>query len=258
MLPGEQGTYFVNLYMAEIFWNTTDARIFSVFAEGQPVVVDLDLVRDIGAPFTAKIYPFGIEVSDGTLTIDFVASVDIAKVSGVEVFFQPGGVEAPFGAPIAPPLAAPVATPLAPPVTAPVAPPATAPAATPVVPPVAAPVTAPATTPVVPPATAPAATPVVPPVAAPVATPAATPVVPPVAVPVATPAAAPVVPPVTVPAATPVVPPVAPPTGLPIVARVNCGSFQFSQNDGTVWSTDTSAFHSGGTSFTDNNITVSK
>ena len=230
MLPGEQGTYFVNLYMAEIFWNTTGARIFSVFAEGQPVVVDLDLVRDIGAPFTAKIYPFGIEVSDGTLTIDFVASVDIAKVSGVEVFFQPGGVEAPFGTPIAPPLAAPVATPLAPPVTAPVAPPATAPAATPVVPPVAAPV----------------------------ATPAATPVVPPVAVPVATPAAAPVVPPVTVPAATPVVPPVAPPTGLPVVARVNCGSFQFSQNDGTVWSTDTSVFHSGGASFTDNNITVSK
>ena len=211
--------------MAEVFFNTTGSRIFSVFSEGKPVMENLDLVLDIGASFAAKIYPFGIEVSDGSLTIEFVASVDKAKVSGVEVFFQPGVVAPPFGAPVTPPkspVASPVSPPVAAPVVSPVTPPVTPPAAAPVTPPMAAPIVAPVKAPAAPPVTAPATGPVASPMAAPVAA------------------------------------PVTPPNNSNVVARVNCGSFQFSQTDGTVWATDSLSFHSGGANFTDNNITVCK
>ena len=48
--------------------------------------VDLDIIEDIGANFTAKVYAFtSSTVDDGVLNIEFAASVDNAMVSGLEV-----------------------------------------------------------------------------------------------------------------------------------------------------------------------------
>lgn len=60
------------------------------------------------------------------------------------------------------------------------------------------------------------------------------------------------------PSAGPTAPPVnstVPPTYAQVVVRVNCGSYDFATNqtDGTVWAEDT--FNTGGTNYTDNNVT---
>jgi len=91
--------YKVSLHMAEIFHTETGRRVFDVFIEGDRVLTDLDLVQDIGAAFTAKEYMFTKEVSDGVLDISFVAKVDYAKVSGIEVILDPSSKTDPIVAP---------------------------------------------------------------------------------------------------------------------------------------------------------------
>jgi len=129
--------------MAEVFFNETGQRVFDVFAENQSVLKDLDLVADIGAPFTAKIYTFAIE-AQGTLTIDFDASVDNAKVSGIEVVYYPNLAPT---APFAPPVRAPTAAPTKAPVTSTTAPVTSTTAPVTTAPVTAAPVTSPTTPP---------------------------------------------------------------------------------------------------------------
>jgi len=91
VLPPDDGTYSytstVYLYMAEMFWNTTDQRIFNVTMEGSPVLENLDLMVDIGAPNTAKLYQFKIDVNDGVLNLDFEAVKDLACVNAISVYF---------------------------------------------------------------------------------------------------------------------------------------------------------------------------
>jgi len=109
--------------MAEIYHNVTGRRVFDVFIEGDNVLTDLDLVEDIGAAFTAKEYVFTKEVSDGVLDILFVAKVDQAKVSGIEVILAPTLPVLPVTPPVLPlPTISPIDQPIAPPVDQPTVP----------------------------------------------------------------------------------------------------------------------------------------
>jgi predicted outer membrane repeat protein len=91
--------------MAEIYHTETGRRVFDAFIDGERVLTDLDLVKDIGAAFTARDYVFTKEVSDGVLNISFVAKVDKAKISGITVIadsFDNADPAVPSTAPIAP------------------------------------------------------------------------------------------------------------------------------------------------------------
>lgn len=102
--------------MAEVFWNVTDQRVFDVSIEGDVVIKDLDLVRDIGASFTAKEYQFIREITDGVVNISFDTSVDFAKVSGIEVIYTENlpstlsPIKSPTPAPIVPTISDPPST----------------------------------------------------------------------------------------------------------------------------------------------------
>ncbi len=83
------GVYRVKLLFAENYWNAPNKRLFSVSIEGQTVIDNLDIFARVG-----KFHAFhqdigvtatGILVHDGQLNIDFAASVDNAKVDGIEV-----------------------------------------------------------------------------------------------------------------------------------------------------------------------------
>ena len=93
-LPVPTGTYTVNLYLAEIYWGAAGggiggagSRIFSINVEGsQGVLTNYDLFSAAGGAATAVMISFpGIAVSDGTLNINFSATVDNAKISAIEV-----------------------------------------------------------------------------------------------------------------------------------------------------------------------------
>jgi hypothetical protein len=94
------------------YYTTIGSRVFDVLVEGVVVVDNLDIFLAAGGgnnSYIVTAFPF---VTDGTITIDFVAgTVGNPQINGIEVFDN--------GNPIPPPTMAPVTPP---PNTAPVAP----------------------------------------------------------------------------------------------------------------------------------------
>ncbi len=86
--------YTIHLHFAEIYWGVADgdvggagARIFDVLINGLVVMDDYDIIATEGAPLKAAIYSFDVCQPLGAtdITLEFIASVDDAKVSAVEV-----------------------------------------------------------------------------------------------------------------------------------------------------------------------------
>ena len=91
--PVANGNYRVRLYFAEIFFSVMDRRIFDVEIEDNLVLDDYDIVASVGS-FTAEIKEFVVEVTDGSLDIDFLhvpnpanppASFDNPKISAIMI-----------------------------------------------------------------------------------------------------------------------------------------------------------------------------
>ncbi|WP_277481372.1 malectin domain-containing carbohydrate-binding protein [Catalinimonas alkaloidigena] len=92
-IPVTTGTYLVRLHFAEIYFGATSGgaggagkRIFSVSAEGNaiPGLSNYDIIADVGS-MTAVVKEVEIQVSDGTLNLNFSASVNQPKLSAIEV-----------------------------------------------------------------------------------------------------------------------------------------------------------------------------
>jgi hypothetical protein len=97
----ESGTYEVTLQFAEIFQGVsgndapdsttppTDGtnendRLFDASIEGQQVLSEYDIFSEVG-PLTATEKTYTVEVTDGTLNVDFSVVNDNAKISAIEV-----------------------------------------------------------------------------------------------------------------------------------------------------------------------------
>ncbi|MBI1299304.1 hypothetical protein GC175_30605 [bacterium] len=90
-IPVGGGSYTIELHFAEIYWGAAaspkkaggaGARVFDVTIEGVTVLDNYDINADVG-PSTAVIKTFsGINVSDGSLSMNFAASVNQPKLSG--------------------------------------------------------------------------------------------------------------------------------------------------------------------------------
>ncbi|UOQ69960.1 malectin domain-containing carbohydrate-binding protein (plasmid) [Hymenobacter volaticus] len=86
-LPVPNGTYSVKLHFAELYWDAAGQRVFTVAAEGRPVLQAYDIVKKAG-PLTATTETFPVTVTDGQLTLAFApgaGGVDQPKVSAIEV-----------------------------------------------------------------------------------------------------------------------------------------------------------------------------
>ncbi len=90
-IPVSPGAYTVRLHFAEIYFGATDGgpggagnRVFSVAIEQQPALTDYDIYQEAGA-MTAVVKTFEAIVTDGTLTLDFTASINQPSVSAIEV-----------------------------------------------------------------------------------------------------------------------------------------------------------------------------
>ncbi|MCI0514859.1 T9SS type A sorting domain-containing protein, partial [candidate division KSB1 bacterium] len=78
------GNYQVNLHFAEIYYSRVGARIFDINLEGNLVLDNYDLYREVGHD-VATTKSFQVTVSDGHLDIELTASVDAGKLSALEV-----------------------------------------------------------------------------------------------------------------------------------------------------------------------------
>ncbi|HEX9971810.1 MAG TPA: malectin domain-containing carbohydrate-binding protein, partial [bacterium] len=78
------GTYRAVLHFAEIYYRSTNKRVFDVIIEGIKVLDDYDIYADVGAN-TAVFKTYETTVSDGRLDIDFVTEIDASKISAIEI-----------------------------------------------------------------------------------------------------------------------------------------------------------------------------
>jgi hypothetical protein len=84
-VPVTNGSYQVKLHFAELYWNTAGQRIFNVNVEnGQGMVSNLDVYTEAGKN-SALVKTFNASVSDGTMTIQFIAVKDMAKINAIEI-----------------------------------------------------------------------------------------------------------------------------------------------------------------------------
>ncbi len=79
------GNYDVTLHFAEIYFNQSGKRIFDVTLEDQLVLDDFDILTQAGGKDIALERTFNVNVSDGSLDLDFLSSVDLAKISAIEI-----------------------------------------------------------------------------------------------------------------------------------------------------------------------------
>jgi hypothetical protein len=82
-VPGP-GTYTVQIYESENWWTSAGQRIFSITANGTPILTNYDIYAAVGAN-TADIITASVPVTGSTLTLSFSAAVDNAKVAAIAV-----------------------------------------------------------------------------------------------------------------------------------------------------------------------------
>ena len=90
-IPLPAGTYILRLHFAEIFFGATGGgvgapgkRVFSVTAEGAPILTNFDIYAEAGA-MAAVVKEFELEVTDGVLNLSFIKIVENTKVNAIEI-----------------------------------------------------------------------------------------------------------------------------------------------------------------------------
>jgi hypothetical protein len=89
-IPEAAGSYQVTLKFAEVAKTGVGTRVFSVQAEGANVLTNLDVFAEVGED-VADDKTFTVPVSDGALSLNFVANVQNPMVEGIEVVPAGGG-----------------------------------------------------------------------------------------------------------------------------------------------------------------------
>lgn len=87
-IPIDNGMYIVQLHFVEQRNNRFEvgARVFNVSIEDTVVLEDYDIFATTGAGLTAVVETVMATVVDSSLTIDFVASVDVGKINAIGVY----------------------------------------------------------------------------------------------------------------------------------------------------------------------------
>ena len=79
------GNYQIALHFAEIYFENANERRMSVAIEGQTMISDLDIFKEVGHDY-ALTYTFSdIAVTDGRVDITFSADLKVPKISAIEV-----------------------------------------------------------------------------------------------------------------------------------------------------------------------------
>ncbi len=85
-IPEPPGSYLVHLVDAETVWDSREQRVWSVTADGVPVITNLDMIAQLADAQGADDQWFTTTVTGPTLSLVFSSAVDNATVRGIEVF----------------------------------------------------------------------------------------------------------------------------------------------------------------------------
>lgn len=85
-VPVQTGDYKLRLHFAELNKTANGARIFDVNVEGgAKELTSFDVFKEAGGTNKAIVREFPVTVSDGRLSVDFIAQVENAKASAIEI-----------------------------------------------------------------------------------------------------------------------------------------------------------------------------
>ena len=79
------GNYDVTLHFAETVFSQVGKRVFDVSVEDRLILDDFDIISEAGGKDIALERTFTVGVNDGTLDLDFLAEVNNAKISAIEI-----------------------------------------------------------------------------------------------------------------------------------------------------------------------------
>jgi Malectin domain len=88
-IPVQPGGYEVLLHFMELYAAGSGRRVFDVFAEGKPLVTDLDVSERVGVGTPLSLTRF-VNVIDGTLDLEFRSKIGLASVAAIEVLPRAG------------------------------------------------------------------------------------------------------------------------------------------------------------------------
>ena len=88
------GNYTVNLHFADFAAGTNGvgSRIFDVAIEGELVIDNLDIYREVGHD-SALEKSFSVAVTDGQLNIEFLHEIEDPKISAIEIMSQSSTID---------------------------------------------------------------------------------------------------------------------------------------------------------------------
>ena len=84
-IPIVDGTYTIHLSFAEIYFENPQARTFDLHIEDQLVLSDFGVFETAIGANQAITQSFQVEVEDGELNLDFLADINNAKLSAIEI-----------------------------------------------------------------------------------------------------------------------------------------------------------------------------
>ncbi len=86
-IPVSNGNKYVILKFAEIFYQTVGARVFNVKINGQQVISNLDIFKEVGFAKPLDL-SFPVNVTNNNIRVEFIPVVENPKVCGLEVLSQ--------------------------------------------------------------------------------------------------------------------------------------------------------------------------
>lgn len=92
-IPVTEGTYTIELHMAELYWEAAGERTFDVLVEGQGELDDLDLYSQVGFHGAFSHTVENVRVTDGRLNITLEATQDAGTLSGFAVYSADGELD---------------------------------------------------------------------------------------------------------------------------------------------------------------------
>ena len=84
-VPVTNGAYQVRLHFAELNKTAANQRTFDVRLENSTVLSNFDIWTQAGGIDRAITRQFNVNVTDGSMTIDFIRRIENAKVSAIEI-----------------------------------------------------------------------------------------------------------------------------------------------------------------------------
>jgi hypothetical protein len=79
------GTYTVTLKFAELYFSSTNQRVFNVTINGQTVLTNFDIVAQAGGPNRAVDKTFTVNVTGGAISIQMRSTVDDPQINAIEI-----------------------------------------------------------------------------------------------------------------------------------------------------------------------------